>query len=252
MTSKTKRARHTLEFKLEAVKPDKGWLTRIRRDAPSFSREKTLPILVGAKRRLTSREAVVAMADAFLREVVSYFDYAIAIRRLIAIVVHEDTKLAPMKTRLLPADPSIGTPPGFPDAAELAVLRALGRRLSTRETAERYLSECRAPGASSCGALGRIRRQPRELAELFEIQADERAIAPLRRLPRPKPTISDDVGLWLGVRLMAARHAAGIDTLADPTVRVAWAGGCAAYRGILCAVVPWEQLRRSNEAGSSQ
>lgn len=167
------------------------------------------------------------MADAFLREVVSYFDYAIAIRILIAIVVHESTKLAPMKTRLLPADPSIGTPPGFPDAAELAVLRALGRRLSTRETAERYLSECRAPGASSCGALGRIRRQPRELAELFEIQADERAIAPLRRLPRPKPTISDDVG-------------------------VAWAGGCAAHRGILCVVVPWEQLRRSNEAGSSQ
>ncbi|MHA6823511.1 phage integrase family protein [Ralstonia pseudosolanacearum] len=124
--------------------------------------------------------------------------------------------------------------------------------MSIRENVERYLGECRAPGTFSCGVLGRIRRQPRKLAELFEIQADERAIALLRRLPRPDPTIRDDVGLWLDVRLMAALHAAGIDTLADRTVRVAWAGGCAAHRGILCAVVPWEQLRRSNEVGSSQ
>ncbi|MHA6908492.1 hypothetical protein ACQUJS_08655 [Ralstonia pseudosolanacearum] len=50
-----------------------------------------MPILADAKRHLTgadrpaSREAVAAMADAFLRKVVLYFDYAIAIRILIEI-----------------------------------------------------------------------------------------------------------------------------------------------------------------------
>ena len=64
-----------------------------------------------------------------------------------------------MKTRLLPVDPTVSTPPDFPDAAELAALRAWHAGLSTREAVERYLGERLTPGQSSRGVLGRIRRQ---------------------------------------------------------------------------------------------
>ncbi|MCO5396747.1 phage integrase family protein [Ralstonia soli] len=143
-----------------------------------------------------------------------------------------------MKTRLLPADPAVDTPPDFPDATELAALRAWHAGLSTREAVERYLGERLPPGLSSRGELGRIRRQlaafarrrqREDLAALFEIPATERAkqgraadqaIELLRTLPLPEPAISDDVALWLDARTVAALRAAGIATLADLTVRV--------------------------------
>lgn len=89
-----------------------------------------------------------------------------------------------MKTRLLPVDPSIDTPSGFPHAAELAALRGWHAGLSTREAVERYLGERLSPGQSSRGVLGRIRRQLAafarrrqrdDLAALFEMPATGRA-----------------------------------------------------------------------------
>ncbi len=206
-----------------------------------------------------------------------------------------------MKTRLLPVDPSDGTPPDFPDAAELAALRAWHAGLSTREAVERYLGERLTPGQSSRGVLGRIRRQlaafarrrqREDLAALFEISAAERAkqgraadlaIELLRTLSVPAPLISDDVELWLDARAVAALRAAGINTLADLTVRVPrrrrwWAvipglGQAGARRieaffadhprlteraraliaeQVRGVVVPWEQLRLPNEVDGSQ
>lgn len=206
-----------------------------------------------------------------------------------------------MKTRLLPVNPSVGTPPDFPDAAELAALRAWHAGLSTRDAVERYLGERLTPGQSSRGVLGRIRRQLAtfarrrqrdDLAVLFEMQATERAkqgraadqaVELLRTLPVPAPLISDDVELWLDARTVAALRAAGIDTLADLTVRVPrrrrwWAvipglGQASARRieaffaehprlteraraliaeQVRGAVVPWEQLRLPNEVDGSQ
>ncbi|WP_426400206.1 phage integrase family protein [Ralstonia sp. R-29] len=206
-----------------------------------------------------------------------------------------------MKTRLFPVDPSVGTPPDFPDAAELAVLRAWHAGLSTREAVERYLGERLDPGQSSRGVLGHIRRQlaafarrrqREDLAVLFEMPAADRAkqgraadqaIELLRTLPLPAPLISDDVGLWLDARTVAALRAAGIDTLADLTVRVPrrrrwWAvipglGQASARRieaffaehpqlteraraliaeRVRGIVVPWEQLRLPQEVDGSQ
>jgi len=143
-----------------------------------------------------------------------------------------------MKTRLLPANSSLGTPSGFPHAAELAALRAWHAGLSTREAVERYLGERLTPGLSSRGELGRIRRQlaafarrrqREDLAMLFEMSAADRAkqgraadqaIELLRTLPLPAPLISDDVELWFDARAVAALGAASINTLADLTVRV--------------------------------
>ncbi|WP_112187909.1 site-specific integrase [Ralstonia sp. GX3-BWBA] len=206
-----------------------------------------------------------------------------------------------MKTRLLPVDTSVGTPPDFPDAPELAALRAWHAGLSTREAVERYLGERLTPGQSSRGVLGRIRRQLAafarqrqrdDLAALFEMPATERAkqgraadqaIELLRTLPLPQPAISDAVALWLDARTVAALRAAGIDTLADLTVRVPrrrrwWAvipglGQASARRieaffaehprlteraraliaeQVRGVVVPWEQLRLPNEVDGSQ
>ncbi|MCD9231442.1 site-specific integrase, partial [Ralstonia pseudosolanacearum] len=140
-------------------------------------------------------------------------------------------------------------------------------------------------------ALAR-RRQRDDLAALFEIAATERAkqgraadqaIESLRTLPLPEPAISDDVALWLDARTVAALRAAGIDTLADLTVRVPrrrrwWAvipglGQAGARRieaffvehprlteraraliaeQVRGVVVPWEQLRLPNEVDGTQ
>jgi hypothetical protein len=205
-----------------------------------------------------------------------------------------------MKTRLTSSIQPAATP-GFPDAASLAALRAWHAGLSTREAVARYLGEERAQGQSSRGILGRIRRQlaayartrqREDLAALFEIPAAERAgkgraadqaIELLRALPAPAPAISDDIGLWLAPRTVAALRAHGIDTLAALTVRVPrrrrwWAAvpglGAAGARQVeafftqhpqlteraraLVAqapqgmVVPWEQLRLPHEVDGSQ
>uniref|UniRef100_UPI003F4970E8 phage integrase family protein n=1 Tax=Cupriavidus necator TaxID=106590 RepID=UPI003F4970E8 len=206
-----------------------------------------------------------------------------------------------MKTRLSLTAPEPTPPSGFPDAASLAALRAWHAGLTTREAIARYLGEERAQGQSSRGILGRIRRQlaayarsrqREDLAALFEISAAERAgkgraadqaIEALRTLPPPAPVISDDVGLWLAPRTVAALRAQGIDTLAALTVRVPrrrrwWAAvpglGAAGARQVeaffaqhpqlterarvLVAqappgmVVPWEQLRLPHEVDGSQ
>ncbi|KJJ99665.1 integrase [Burkholderiaceae bacterium 26] len=206
-----------------------------------------------------------------------------------------------MKTRLLPVDPSVGTPSDFPDAAELAALRAWHAGLSTREAVEHYLGERLTPRQSSRGVLGRVRRQlatfarrrqREDLAILFEMSAADRAkrgraadqaIELLRTLPLSAPLISDDVELWLDARAVVALRAAGIDTLADLTVRVPrrrrwWAvipglGQASARRieaffaehprlteraraliaeQVRGVVVPWEQLRLPHEVDGSQ
>ncbi|CAN7342865.1 site-specific integrase [Cupriavidus necator] len=206
-----------------------------------------------------------------------------------------------MKTRLTLTAPEPTPPSGFPDAASLAALRAWHAGLTTREAVARYLGEERAQGQSSRGILGRIRRQlaayarsrqREDLAALFEVSAAERAgkgraadqaIEALRTLPPPAPVISDDVGLWLAPRTVAALRAQGIDTLAALTIRVPrrrrwWAAipglGAAGARQVeaffalhpqlteraraLIAqapqgmVVPWEQLRLPHEVDGSQ
>ncbi|QHB54715.1 tyrosine-type recombinase/integrase [Ralstonia solanacearum] len=187
-----------------------------------------------------------------------------------------------MKTRLLPVNPAVSTSPEFPDAAELAALRAWHAGMSTHDAVERYLGERLTPGQSSRGVLGRIRRQlavlarqrqREDLAVLFEIPAAERAkqgraadqaIELLRTLRLPEPVISDDVALWLDARTVAALRAAGITTLADLTVRVlrrpffaehprlterARALIAEQVRGV---VVPWEQLHLPNEVDGSR
>jgi len=206
-----------------------------------------------------------------------------------------------MKMCLLPVDPSVGTPLDLPDAAELAALRAWHAGLSTRDAVECYLGERLTPGQSSRSVLGRIRRQlavfarlrqREDLASLFEMPAADRtkqgraadqAIELLRVLPLPVPLISDDIGLWLDARAVVSLRAAGINTLADLTVRVPrrrrwWAvipglGQASARRieaffaehprlteraraliaeQVRGVVVPWEQLRLPNEVDGSQ
>jgi site-specific recombinase XerD len=206
-----------------------------------------------------------------------------------------------MRTRLTLTDPPPSAQTGFPDAAALAALRAWHAGLSSREAVARYLGEARAQGQSSRGVLGRIRRQlagyarsrqREDLARLFEIAAAERAqrgraadqaIEWLRALPAPVPAISDDIGLWLTPRTVAALRTHGIDTLAALTVRVPrrrrwWAAipglGVAGARQVEAffaqhpqlteraralvappphtSVVPWEQLRLPHQVDGSQ
>ncbi|MGE0289768.1 MAG: phage integrase family protein [Bradyrhizobium sp.] len=127
---------------------------------------------------------------------------------------------------------------GFPDAASLAALRAWYEGLPAREAVARYLESKKAPGQSTRGVLGRIRRQLAafarsrhrdDLAALLEHRDAERAkraravthaIDLLRSLPAPVPLVTDDIGLWLPPRAASALRQHGIDTLAELTVRV--------------------------------
>ena len=151
------------------------------------------------------------------------------------------------------------SPPGFPDAAALAALRAWYEGLPAFEAAARYLENRKATGQSARGMLGHIRRQLAafarsrhrdDLAALLEHGDAERskraravanAIQMLRALPAPVPLITDDIGLWLSPRAISALRAHGINTLADLTVRIPrrrrwWAAipglGAAGARGI--------------------
>jgi site-specific recombinase XerD len=143
-----------------------------------------------------------------------------------------------MKTRLtLPSDPPIA-PTGFPDADELAALRAWYAGLAVREAVARYLPGRLGEGQSARGVLGRIRRQliavarhvhRDELASLLAHPDGERhaqakavgeAIEALRHARPPAPHIGDDISAWLPARAVAALRAHGIDTLADLTVRI--------------------------------
>jgi site-specific recombinase XerD len=142
-----------------------------------------------------------------------------------------------MKTRETSAPPTRETD-GFPSADELAALRAWYAGLSAREAVQRYLGQKRATGQSSRAMLSAVRvalaryalaRQRGDLAEPFEHDAAKRvararaaahAIELLRDLPMPAPCITDSVAPWLSARVAAALQRAGIDTLADLTVRV--------------------------------
>lgn len=129
-------------------------------------------------------------------------------------------------------------PPGFPDAASLAALRAWQEGLSAREAVQRYLGIRKADGQSSRGMLGKIRRQLRvyaqarhrsDLAAVFDHPVGERtkharavsnAIDLLRSAAAPTPLIGDDIGLWLSPRAVGPLRRQGINTLAALTVRI--------------------------------
>lgn len=125
----------------------------------------------------------------------------------------------------------------FPNADELAALRAWYAGLSARDAVRRYL-----PGndgnRSARATVGRIRRalmgaahtlhrddivslltHP-EARRVERARAVAHAVETLRTSPAPIPQISDDIGQWLPVRAVTSLRARGITTLADLTVRI--------------------------------
>ena len=127
---------------------------------------------------------------------------------------------------------------GFPSASQLAALRAWYAGLPARAAVVQYLGQSKATGQSSRAMLGDIRRQLArfararhrdDLASLMEHSAAERieraravtdAIEKLRNMPVPMPLVTDTVDRWLPGRAARALKDAGIQTLADLTVRV--------------------------------
>ncbi len=152
------------------------------------------------------------------------------------------SKLVCMKTRhtSLPAPPRPDdhSPSGFPDAAELAALRAWYAGVAVRPAVERYLPSALGDGKSARGVLGRIRRRlvslahaahREDLAALFDHPANERtrhakavaqAIDALRTVRPPEPQIADEIAQWFAPRAVRVLQAYGITTLADLTVRI--------------------------------
>ena len=126
----------------------------------------------------------------------------------------------------------------LPDTAALAALRAWHEGLSSRDAVTRYLNEARAPGQSSRGVIGAIRREIAafarsrhrdDLAKVFAgsarkgpaaARAIAAAIEQLRSATVPVPLIGDGIDLWLEPRIAAVLRRAGIKTLADLTLRV--------------------------------
>ena len=144
-----------------------------------------------------------------------------------------------MKTRLTQAPAPLCTEPaGFPDADELAVLRAWYAGLPVRQAVVRYLPSRLGDGKSARGVLGTIRRRllsvaraahRDDLAALLDHPADERerhakaiahAIDTLRTARPPEPQIADAIAQWFAPRAVRVLHAYGITTLADLTVRI--------------------------------
>ncbi|WP_028223509.1 site-specific integrase [Paraburkholderia oxyphila] len=137
----------------------------------------------------------------------------------------------------LPAPPST-EPAGFPDADELAMLRAWYSGLPVRQAVARYLPARLGDGKSARGVLGTLRRRLQALARaahrndwvaLFDHPADERerhakavaqAIDALRTARAPEPQIADAIAQWFTPRAVRVLHAHGITTLADLTVRI--------------------------------
>ncbi|CAB3807636.1 Tyrosine recombinase XerC [Paraburkholderia caffeinitolerans] len=134
-----------------------------------------------------------------------------------------------------PASPE---PTGFPDADELAMLRAWYSGLAVRQAVARYLPARLGDGKSARGVLGTLRRRLQALARaahrddlvaLFDHPAEERerhakavaqAIDTLRTARPPEPQIADAVAQWFAPRAVRVLHAHGITTLADLTVRI--------------------------------
>jgi site-specific recombinase XerD len=147
-----------------------------------------------------------------------------------------------MKTRQTslpaPADPDTPESSGFPDAAELAALRAWYAGVAVRPAVERYLPSALGDGKSARGVLGRIRHRlvalaraahRDDLATLLDHPAEDRAqqakavaqaIDALRAVRPPEPQIADDIAQWFAPRAVRVLQAYGITTLADLTVRI--------------------------------
>ncbi|AUT76388.1 site-specific integrase [Paraburkholderia hospita] len=138
----------------------------------------------------------------------------------------------------IPAPPASEPPPGFPDADELAVLRAWYAGLPVRQAVARYLPACLGGGKSARGVLGQIRRRlvalaraahRGDLAGLLDHPSAAReqhakavghAIDALRTARPPAPRIADDIAHWFAPRAVRVLNAHGITTLADLTVRI--------------------------------
>ncbi|RFU44540.1 site-specific integrase [Paraburkholderia sp. DHOC27] len=143
-----------------------------------------------------------------------------------------------MKTRLTAAPSPDPVPVDFPDADELAMLRAWYAGMPVRKAVERYLPQRIGAGQSARGVLGSMRRRLArvarqvgrpDLAAAFQHPDGERlreaktvadAIEVLRHARVPTPQISDDIGLWLSTRTVGILRAHGMATLADLTVRI--------------------------------
>ena len=178
-----------------------------------------------------------------------------------------------MKT--LPSPASTATPTGFPDADELALLRAWYEGLPTRQAVARYLPTTLGDGRSARGVLGRIRRRlialahaahREDLAALLAHPADARtrhaqaaalAIETLRTAQPPAPQIADDIAQWLAPRAVRVLHAHGITTLAELTVRIPrrrqwWKAvpglGAASARAIEAFFAAWPALTEKARA----
>jgi site-specific recombinase XerD len=138
-----------------------------------------------------------------------------------------------------PAAPAArAEPPGFPDADELAVLRAWYAGLPVRQAVMRYLPSALGDGKSARGVLGRIRQRLLAIARAAHrddlvallshpveartqhAKAIAQAFEVLRTATPPEPQISDEVAQWFAPRAVRALHAHGITTLADLTVRI--------------------------------
>ncbi|MFM0047512.1 phage integrase family protein [Paraburkholderia sediminicola] len=143
-----------------------------------------------------------------------------------------------MKTRLTPTPSPEPRSVDFPDADELAMLRAWYAGMPVRKAVERYLTDRVGAGQSARGVLGAVRRRLAKIARqvgrpdlaavfahpdgerLREARAVADAIEILRHARLPVPQISDDIGLWLPARAVATLRAHGISTLSDLTVRI--------------------------------
>ncbi|WP_246024949.1 site-specific integrase [Paraburkholderia dinghuensis] len=136
------------------------------------------------------------------------------------------------------ASPTPAEPRGFPDAGELAMLRAWYAGVPVRQAVARYLPASLGEGKSARGVLGRIRRElvavaraahREDLAALLAHPANERgqhakavahAIEVLRTARPPAPQIADAIARWFAPRAVRVLHAHGITTLADLTLRI--------------------------------
>jgi hypothetical protein len=176
----------------------------------------------------------------------------------------------PVRKRVTPCCPRLplANRSVFPDAAELATLRAWYAGLAVRPAVERYLPAALGDGRSACGVLVRIRRQLVTLA---------------RAARAPEPQIADAVVQWFTPRAVRALHAHGIITLAGLTVRIprrrqwwkavpglgaasartieaffaAWPALTEQARALVLAnqrsdIVPWEALQLPHEVDGSR
>jgi site-specific recombinase XerD len=164
---------------------------------------------------------------------------------------------------------------GFPDADELAVLRAWYSGLPVRQAVARYLPAALGNGRSARGVLGRIRSKlvaiarevhRNDLATLLanpsagrerHAKAVAQAIDALRTARPPEPQIADDIAQWFSPRAVRVLNAHGIVTLSDLTVRIPrrrewWKSvpglGAASARAIEAFFAAWPALTEKARA----